>query len=321
VTPGAIALLGTGLATRLHSTTLRAVAPRVERWYASRDPARAAAASARYGGAGAFDSYDAALQAPQVGTVVVALPPALHLDWTLRALEAGKHVVVDKPPFLSSADFARAEQHARTVDRQLIVAENYFYKPLTSLLRRLIANGDLGEVRFIQINALRRQITGNWRDEAAVAGGGALFEGGIHWISLLANIGLTPVAARAARAGPTRGPERSVLMTMAYAEGAVASLAYSWDLGGLVNGIRWSRIYGTSGSLRFETNGLLAVLMGRRSRVFVPGLRDLTGYRAMWLDFLPSIADNRAPAYGPIAGRDLRLVEDACSSLNRPNES
>ncbi len=313
---GAVALLGTGLATRLHSAALRKVAPNVPRGYASRDASRAAAAAAEYAGAGAFPSYDAALEAPGIGTVVVALPPSLHLEWTLRALDAGKHVVVDKPPFLTSADFARAEERARAAGRRLVVAENYFYKPLTTLLRRLIVSGDVGDVRFVQINALKRQATQDWRDRPDVAGGGALFEGGIHWISLLANIGLTPVSARAVRVGPGTAPDRSVLLTMAYAEGAAASLSYSWDLGGLVNGVRWSRIYGTAGSIRFESNGLIVVLAGRRFRVYAPGLRDLTGYQAMWLDFLAAIADNRAPAYAPVARRDLWLVEDACSSLS-----
>jgi predicted dehydrogenase len=311
-----VAFLGSGLATRLHSRTLRAVAPRVERWYASRDAARAAATSARFKGAGHFGSYDAALAAQGIDVAVIALPPSLHLEWTLRAFDAGKHVIVEKPPFLNSLDFARASAAAERAGRQLLVAENYFYKPLARLLRTVIASGALGEVRFLQVNALKGQPTSDWRDEAAVAGGGALFEGGIHWVSLLANIGLTPVRVRAARVGSAAGLDRNTLVTMEYAEGAVATLAYSWDLPGLINGLRCSRAYGTAGVLRFETNGLAAVLAGRRPRLFIPGLVDLAGYRAMLLDFLAAIAENHPPAYAlPVAQRDLRLVEEAYASL------
>jgi predicted dehydrogenase len=319
VTPR-LALLGTGVAARIHSKALKAAAPGVERWYASRDAERAAATSARYGGAGHFPSYEAALEAPGIDAVVIALPPTLHLEWTLKALDVGKHVIVEKPPFLTSEDFATADRHAAAAGRQVLVAENYVYKPLTLLLRRLITRGDLGTVQFIQVSALKRQVTDDWRDQAPLAGGGALFEGGIHWISLLANIGLTPIAAHAVRVGPSQGLDRSVLVTLSYAEGAAATLSYSWDQGGPINGVRWSRIYGTAGTLRFETNGLMAVRLGRRPRVFVPGLSDLAGYRAMWLDFLAAIADNRAPAYGSAARRDLRLVEAACISLSRPHD-
>ena len=312
-----LALLGTGLAARLHSAALRAVAPDVPRWYASRDAARGRAAAAAHRGAGHFDSYAEAIAAPEITAVVVALPPALHLEWTLKALSAGKHVVVDKPPFLTSGDFDDAEKAAQSAGRQLMVAENYVYKPLARLLREQIAQRALGEVRFLQVNALKRQATGDWRDQTSLAGGGALFEGGIHWIALLANIGLTPVSIEAQRVGPPDGLDRSVLVTLGYAEGAAATLSYAWDLGGTVNGVRWSRIYGTTATLRFESNGLLAVRLGRRPRIFVPGLGDLTGYRAMWLDFLAAIAENRAPAYGSAARRDLRLVEAACASLTR----
>lgn len=311
-----IALLGTGLAARLHSRTLKAVAPDVERWYASRDRTRADAAAAKFGGAGAVSPYERALERPDITAVLIGLPPALHLEWVLRALEAGKHVILEKPPFMDSADVDRVADAALRADRQVLVAENYFYKPLAGLLRRVIARGDLGDVRFLQLNALKGQKTGDWRDQPDLAGHGALYEGGIHWISLLTSLGLTVTRARAARPGPREGLDRNMLVTLEYAEGAVATLAYSWDLPGLVNGIRWSACYGTAGALRFETNGLVAVQAGRRRRIMIPGVVDLLGYRAMMADFLAAIRQNRPPAYSlDLARRDLALVEQAYASL------
>jgi predicted dehydrogenase len=310
-----IALLGTGLAAAIHSKALRAVAPDVRRSYASRDRERAAGAAHRFQGTGHFDSYDAALASPDIDAVLIVLPPSLHLAWTMRALDAGKHVIVEKPPFLRSDDVAGVEEAARRAGRQVLVAENYFYKPLAGLLRRVIGTGELGDVRFIQLTALKRQTTSDWRDDPTLAGGGALFEGGIHWISLLANVGLTPARIRAARPGPRSGPDRNIAVTIEYEEGAVATLAYSWDLPGLVNGVRFSRIYGTAGTLRFETNGIVAVQSGRRRRVRVPGLADLAGYRAMHRDFVDAIANNRPAPYDlGLARRDLRLIEDAYRS-------
>ncbi|MCC7181428.1 MAG: Gfo/Idh/MocA family oxidoreductase [Acidobacteria bacterium] len=312
-----LAFLGTGLATTLHSKTMKAVAPTVERWYASRDQSRAESARARFGGAGAITGYEAALARPDIDVVLIALPPSLHLDWTLRALEAGKHVILEKPPLLQSADFATVGDAARRLNRQVMVAENYFYKPLTRLLRDTIARGDLGDLRFIQLNALKRQATGDWRDDPAMTGHGALFEGGIHWVSLLASLGLTVARVQAAQAGDRAGLDRSVQVTLEYAEGPVATLSYSWELGGLINGVRWSACHGTTGTLRFETNGILAFQTGRRRRAVVPGVRDLAGYRAMLADFFEAIRQNRSPAYGlALAERDLRLVELAYSSLH-----
>ncbi len=262
-----------------------------------------------------FASYEDALAARDVDAILVGLPPSLHLEWTLKALDAGKHVIVEKPPFLRSEDVTRVETAAARAGRQVLVAENYFYKPLASLLRRVLASGDLGDVRFIQLTALKRQTTGDWRDDPRLSGGGALFEGGIHWISLLASIGLTPRRIRAARPGPPDGPERNILVTIEYEEGAVATLAYSWDLPSVVNGVRFSRVYGTAGTLRFETNGVLALQTGRRTRLHLPGLADLAGYGAMHRDFADAIAKNRPAAYDlRLAFRDLQLIEDAYRS-------
>lgn len=311
-----VAFLGTGHAARLHTGTMKAVAPAVERWYASRERARAEKARAEFGGQGAFGSYAEALADAAIDAVLVLVPPAFHLDLTLQALAAGKHVILEKPPLLRSSDFAAVGAAAARAGRQVFVAENYFYKPLAVRLRQVIARGDLGHLRVIQLNALKRQVTGDWRDDPALSGQGALFEGGIHWISLLASLGLTVQGVKAFRAGSGAGLDRTTVVTLEYAEGAVATLAYSWEIGGFPSGVRWSACYGTAGTLHFETNGLVGLQTGRRRRLFVPGLVDLLGYRAMLADFFEGVRHNRPAAYTlPMAARDLELVERAYQSL------
>ena len=323
-----IGILGSGQAAAIHSKTLRAVAPHVQRWYASREPDRANRMAARFGGVGHVGSYEAAVDSPTLDALILAVPPSLHREWALRGLAAGKHVIVEKPPFLTTVEFDEVAAAADAAGRQLLVAENYFYKPLTRVLRDTIRRGDVGRVLMLQLNALKRQKTGDWRDDGGMAGGGALFEGGIHWVSLLANIGLTPVRIRASLPssepggiGPAdqaeRRIERSAIVTIEYAEGAVATLSYSWDLPSLINGVRMSRLYGTAGTLKFETNGLFATLSGHRRRLLVPGVADLAGYRAMMTDFLAAIEHQHPPAYTPALGRrDLHLIEQAYASAS-----
>ena len=311
-----VAILGTGLAAKIHSNAIQAVAPDVERWYASREQSRAEAARARFKGAGAIAGYETAVARPDMDVVLIALPPVMHLEWTLRALEHGKHVILEKPPLLKSSDFAAVAIAARTANRQVLVAENYYYKPLARLLRDAISRGEFGDLKFIHLNAVKRQTTGDWRDDPGMSGQGALFEGGIHWICLLASLGLTVRRIFAVRAGRGPGLDRSVSVTMEYAEGPVATLHYSWEVPGLVNGVRWSACYGTRGTLRFESNGILAMQTGLRRRLTLPGLSDLAGYKAMEADFFTAIRQNRAPAYSlALAERDLALVEQAYITL------
>src|SRR6266550_8627725 len=104
--PVNLALLGCGGIARTHSRTLQSFRSAVHCFYASRDPARAAAMAQRFGGAGSFGSYAAALVDDRINAVLVATPPDSHLELTLAALQHGKNVIVEKPAFLRAADFA-----------------------------------------------------------------------------------------------------------------------------------------------------------------------------------------------------------------------
>jgi len=311
--PMRLALLGCGYAARLHARTLRGVRGIVPS-YASRDIARAKTLHARYGGAACFGSYDEALARDDIDAVAVLTPPASHLALTLRALAAGKDVILEKPPLMRARDFDAVEQACARHRRRVFVAENYHYKPLARSLRRLLAAGAVGDVLFLHLNAVKTQITGDWRDDPARTGAGALFEGGIHWVHFMANLGLTVQRVRGARSGSREGVDRSMLVTFEYAEGAVGTLAYSWDVPS-VYGLRMSRIYGTSGSLRFETNGVVLVGTGTGRQLRVPGLRDLAGYKAMFRDFLDAWRTGREPAMTLASARhDLELIEAAYAS-------
>ena len=292
----------------MHSRVLRGE-PGLELRYASRDPARAEAFRRRHRGARAYPSYEAALADATLDVVVVATPPREHLPMTLRALAAGKCVIVEKPAFLAARDVGTVRRAATEARRSVFVAENYAYKPLLRVLREVLASGDVGEPLFLQLNAVRLQRIPGWREDPAM-GGGALLEGGIHWIHFLASLNLPIRAVRGARPGRRSGPDRSMLVVMEYGNGPIATLHYSWDVPSLLRGLRLSHLWGTDGGVTFETNGAFVAVHGRRRRLLVPAPRDVAGYRAMWRDFLDALRSGRAPRMTlDLAERDLRLVE------------
>lgn len=314
--PLRIALLGCGEAARLHSAALRGLKG-VECLYASRDERRAREFAARLGGSGFFPSYEAALESPEVDAAVILTPPPQHLEWTLAALRAGKHVVVEKPPFLRSSDFDAVEEAERKSGRRALVAENYHYKPLVRTLRRLISGDVIGQVRFLVVNAMKEQSAAGWREREADTGGGAFYEGGIHWVNLMTSLGLTVRGARGLHPAPAASPERSLLAIFDYAEGAVGALLHSWEAPSPLRGLRLSRIYGRQGAIAFESNGLFVAVWGRRPRLVLPGLlRDLTGRAAMWRDFVECLRTGREPSLSLAhVRRDLELVEAVYASL------
>ena len=308
-----ILFVGCGKAARMHSRTLRKLGERGPRYYASRDPQRAQRFSDELGGAGSFASYAQALGSAQIDLVIVTTPPVRHREDVLAALDAGKHVVVEKPAFLSLAHFDEVAAAAARADRRVFVAENYYYKPVLRRLRQLVGEGAIGDPVCLYVNALKQQTTGDWRDDPDIAGGGALLEGGIHWVNFMANLGLEVRAVSAHLPGnPAPGRDRSSVLVFDYAEGAVGTLLYSWDTPSPLKGLRVSRLYGREGSIFFESNGLVMAVYGRKKRVYFPGLRDIAGYRGMFRDFLRALREDCEPELTfEIARRDYLHLEQA----------
>lgn len=313
-----LAFLGCGFATRLHSKTLSGFKDDVNCFYASRDKDKAKAYNSRYKGSGYFESYEAAINDPNIDVVLVATPPAQHLDLTFKAMQAGKHVIVEKPPFLRSADFDTILKVQAETGHRVFVAENYFYKPLALKLREIISAGLIGEVLFLHINALKKQSTNNWQDDESLSGGGALFEGGIHWINFLANLGLTVESVCGFRPGSQAGIEKSMLTAIKYAEGPVGAFYYSWEIPSLFKGLRLSKIFGREGSITFESNGVFIIVRGTKKRFIIPKLTDIAGYKGMFQDFFKSLRSGKEPQFGlDLAHQDLKLIESIYQSLAR----
>jgi predicted dehydrogenase len=168
------------------------------------------------------------------------------------------------------------------------------------------------------VNALKTQRAEGWRSNPDLAGGGALFEGGIHWVDFLANLGPRVERVEGFFPGPSGHGcvDRSVLAVFRYSTGAVGTLSYSWEAASALRGLRMSHVYGREGSIAFESNGLFLAVWGRRTRrIAFPGLGDISGRRAMWSDFVPALQENREPQYSlRHARRDLELVEAVYAS-------
>src|SRR5262245_38573374 len=116
--PLRLAFLGCGFITQVHSRQLRSLGGDITCAYASRDAAKAEAFCRRSGGVRHYASYESAIADDRIDAVVVAVPPRWHLDLTLQALAAGKHVLVEKPAFLQLQDYeavARARDQAGRV--------------------------------------------------------------------------------------------------------------------------------------------------------------------------------------------------------------
>jgi predicted dehydrogenase len=305
-----LAFLGCGKIAKAHAKRLRKHRDDVAVGFASRDAARAQQFASECGGA-AHGTYEQAIASADVDAVAVVTPPNTHLPLTLAALAAGKHVVLEKPPLPTAADFARVADAAAKAGKQVFVAENYQYKPLLRRVRALLDDNLIGDVLFIHINAIKKQRDAGWRADRALTLGGALYEGGIHWVDFMASLG-TVRRVHGVCPRPSAAIERSMQVSFEYEAGPAGTLAYSWEVPSTAKGLRLSKIYGRGGTITFETNGLWVLLHGKKTRFYVPGLRDLAGYGAMWADFVQAWKTGAEPAMTLAkARRDLEIVEQA----------
>ena len=315
--PLRLAFLGCGFITRVHSRHLRSLRLDVVPHYASRDRSRADEYCKRYRGGGSYSDYTAAIDDPRIDAVVIAVPPRYHLELTLQALAAGKHVLVEKPAYLTMADYETAVEARDRARRVVLVGENDHYKPLAVCLRRLLAEGVIGELVFAHFMTLARRLktSDDWRNDETMAGGDAFFEEGIHWLHFAASLGPRITSIQGYRPSISRqGPDRrakSMMVAFRYDNDAVGSLYYSREIPSLLRGLRVSKLLGRGGIISFESNGLFVIVRGAGfPRLIVPGFRDIRGYRAMYRDFVQSIRNGRQPQMSlERAIEDQRLMD------------
>jgi D-xylose 1-dehydrogenase (NADP+, D-xylono-1,5-lactone-forming) len=117
---------------------------------ASRDQARAEAYAREWGIERAYGSYEALLEDPDVEAVYISLPNTLHCPWSIRAVEAGKHVLCEKPMSRHADEVERAFDAAERAGRLLMEAFMYRHNPQTTRLRELVDEGAIGELQVIR---------------------------------------------------------------------------------------------------------------------------------------------------------------------------
>jgi predicted dehydrogenase len=190
---------------------------------ASRTLDRAQAYAAEWKIPRALGSYEALLDDPDVDVIYIALPNSLHPEWTVRALDAGKHVLCEKPLALSVEDVDRIEAAATRASRVAAEAFMYRHHPLTHAVEAIVRSGRLGAVRgFKGAFTFPLSREKDVRLDPAL-GGGSLWDVGCYPVSyscLLA--GAAPVDVVGWQRTSPSGVDLEFAGMMRFADGSVA---------------------------------------------------------------------------------------------------
>ena len=195
---------------------------------AARDPGRAGAFAKKHRIPRVHASYDDLLGDPDIDAIYNPLPNSLHCRWTIRALEAGKHVLCEKP-FASNA--AEAEQMAEAAARSgrvLMEAFHWRYHPLAARMIEIATDGTLGRIRHIETAmCVPLPLPGDIRYRYELAGGATMDTGSyaVHMLRHLAAAEPEVTSAKARLSSPR--VDRCMTADFSFADGRTGRIACS----------------------------------------------------------------------------------------------
>lgn len=225
-----IALIGCGsVGRRIHAAGLR-LCPDVELALAC---SRSQASAEAIGAPETAQDYRQVMSRDDIDAVVIATPNNLHREIALAAFEAGKHVLCEKPLALNAAEAREMRDAAEASGKVHMTAFTYEFIPAVRYLKKLVDQGDLGEIRSIRgayLMALAGHTLG-WRSTKAQAGCGVLGDIGSHLIHLChwlaGDIARLTATERKFREDPNSDVEDWIAFLAEFASGAVGTFELS----------------------------------------------------------------------------------------------
>ncbi len=128
-----------------------------------------------------YENYDSIKDNSEVDVIYIVLPNSMHAEYTIRGVQAGKHVLSEKPMANTPAECQSMIDAARKADRKLMVAYRLRYEPFTQEMIRMAREQELGPVKIIQTSAgFNIGDPNQWRLKKDMAGGGSLVDIGIY---------------------------------------------------------------------------------------------------------------------------------------------
>jgi predicted dehydrogenase/aryl-alcohol dehydrogenase-like predicted oxidoreductase len=151
---------------------------------ASRDQASADAFGREFGAQKCYASYQALLDDPAVEVVYIAPPHPMHAEWAIKAAEAGKHILLEKPLTLNHAEAMAVIEAFRKHNVSMVEAFAYRFHPQTAKVLALIKEGSIGNVKYIQVvHGFNRPFDPSHRLYANELGGGSILDVGCYVMS------------------------------------------------------------------------------------------------------------------------------------------
>jgi predicted dehydrogenase len=280
---------------------------------AARDPLRASAFAKRHVIDRTHVNYEALIADPTIEAIYNPLPNSLHAEWTARALQAGKHVLCEKPISSNAAEAEQLAQLAR--EKQLILMEafHYRYHPLIERIKAILASGELGTIQHLEAHFATPSVRPDNIRMRYDLGGGATMDLGCYTIHLLRTLAAAePAVIRAEARTLSSQVDRWMAADFRFADGRTARMSCSLLSTNLLQ--ISARVVGSEGELRV-INPFLPHLWHRLTIQTKQGKRveripGETTYAHQLRAFVASVRSGVEPITGPEdAIANMRVID------------
>jgi xylose dehydrogenase (NAD/NADP) len=258
---------------------------------ASRSQQRAEAYAAEWDIPRAHGSYQSLLDAPDVDVIYISLPNGLHGEWAVRAAEAGKHVLCEKPFAVSVAECDRIIVAAESAGVVVAEAVMYLYHPLLAEARRLVEEGAVGRVKLVRGShciLLDGSDDVRWKPEL---GGGALWDVGSYSVSFIRWVAGEAEEVFGWQVLAESGVDETFSGLLRHRSGVLG--AFDCDFRSL-----WraeAQVFGTEGTLTIRTpyviDGESKILLSRESAEEEFSVKDIDVYQCEVEAFTAAVLD------------------------------
>ncbi|MBV8570517.1 MAG: Gfo/Idh/MocA family oxidoreductase [Acidobacteriaceae bacterium] len=201
-----------------------------------------------------YDDFDKIAGNPDIDAVYIALPNNMHAEYTIRAANAGKHVLCEKPMATTVKDSQNMIAACKAANKRLMIAYRCQYEPTNLLAIKMIRDGTLGTIQAIESANGFNEKAGEWRLDKKMAGGGPLMDVGIYSLNACRYlIGEEPVKFSAYATvidqdGRFNTVEENDGWTMRFPSGVVASCNTTYG----ANMPGFFRVHGSKGMIHME---------------------------------------------------------------------
>jgi predicted dehydrogenase len=219
---------------------------------AARDAGRARAYADKYGITDAYGSYEALLADPKLDAVYISLPPSFHAVWAIRALQAGKHVICEKPTAMNFTEAKAMVDAAQIWGKRLIEAFHSRYHPAFETCMDWVNSGAIGQIQSMKahfgVGFPDDGIKNQYRPEM---GGGTIMDMGcypLHWVRQMAGAPVASADVETTLAGS--GVDITMAAQLRFENGATANISSSMHPDTSFDA--FLQITGTTGTVNFK---------------------------------------------------------------------